>query len=105
MTGILKREKQIEWACRILMTADVFIIAAGYISYFQAEQQLISPLIPKSTVYQVLHDSNDVVMKASLISGGIFLSALWFYSFKKKIPALVLLALAAIFYKILLIVL
>lgn len=105
MTVILKREKQIEWACRILMTADVLVLVIGYISYFQTKQQLISPLIPKSAVYQILYDGNDVFMKASLISGSLFLTGLWFYSFKKKILAVVLFSLAIVFYKLLLTIL
>jgi hypothetical protein len=100
MTGILRREKQIEWACRILMTVDLLVISAGYISFFQAKNQLMSPLIPKSTISQILYDSNDIVMKASLISGGLFLTGLWFYSFKKKVVALILFSLAAIAWKI-----
>jgi hypothetical protein len=96
MTGILRREKQIEWACRILMTVDIIIISAGYVSFFQAKNQLMSPLIPKSTVYQISYDSNDTIMKASLISCGLFLIGLWFYSFKKKVVALILFSLAVI---------
>ena len=69
------------------MTVDVLIIAAGYISFFQAQRQLMSPLIPKSTVYQILDDS--YTMKMSLISAGLFIIGLWFYSFNKKIIAIV----------------
>ena len=105
MTGILKREKQVEWACRILITSDVLVIVAGYISYFQSKRQLMTPLIPKSTIYQILYDSNEIVMKACLLSACLFLSGLWFYSFKRKIPAVVLFSLAIISYKVLLIML
>jgi hypothetical protein len=101
MTKISKREKQMEWACRILMTVDVLIIVAAYISYFQAKQQLISPLIPKSIIYQILFDGNEVVMKISLILSIPFLAGLWFYSFKRKILAVVLFGLVVILYKVL----
>ena len=103
MSEILKRETKIEWACRVLMTVDVVVIVAGYISYFQAKNVLISPLIPKTTLYQILYDDNNIIMKASLIAGSFFLAGLWFYSFKRKIPAIVLFSLAIIFYKVLLI--
>ena len=96
MTGISKRDNQLEWACRILMTIDVFVLVAGYISIFQAQHQLVSPLIPESTVYRILADGNNVAMKASLISGGLFATGLWFYSFKKKVPAVILFGLAVI---------
>lgn len=51
-----KTERQIEWMCRLLMTIDVPVISAGYLSYFQTKHQLISPLIPKTTVYDIMSD-------------------------------------------------
>ena len=104
MTAMSEREKQMEWACRILMTIDVFVIIAGYLSYFQTKNQLTSPLIPRSTVYQIMSDGGDVVMKISLISAIPFLAGLWFYSFKRKVPAIVLFGVTAISYKLLFLV-
>jgi hypothetical protein len=101
MPGMSNKEKQLEWACRILMTIDVIVIVAGYLSYFQTKQQLISPLIPKSTVYQILSDAGDVIMKISLILAIPFVAGLWFYSFNRKIPAIVLFGLTAFLYKLL----
>jgi hypothetical protein len=103
MAEISKREKQIAWVCRILMTVDVLVIAAGYISFFQAQRQLMSPLIPKSTVYQILDDS--YTMKMSLISAGLFIIGLWFYSFNKKIIAIAFFSIIIILSQILLILL
>ena len=104
MTALSKRENQLEWTCRILMTIDVIVILAGYLSYFQTKQQLISPLIPKSMVYQIMSDSGDVIMKISLISAIPFMTGLWLYSFKRKIAAVVLFGVTAILYKILLLI-
>ena len=53
----VNRDKQREWTCRILMTIDVIVIIAGYLSYFQTRYQLVSPLIPGSAIYQIMSDS------------------------------------------------
>jgi len=98
--AMLENEKYIEWICRVLMTLDLFTVTAGYISYFKAKHQLASPLIPITLVSKVLFDNNFIYMRASLICGGLFLAGLWFYTFKKKIPAIVLFILAIIFYKL-----
>lgn len=90
MPEILRREKQLEWACRILMTADVFVIVSGYLSWFQTKRQLISPLIPTSTTFQIFSDGGDIHFKISMIAALIFLAGLWFYSFKRKITAIIL---------------
>jgi hypothetical protein len=89
-----EREKLIEWICRILMTIDIFVIIAGYLSYFQAKRQLDSPLIPKSAVIQILSDTG--IMERSTISAIPFLIGLWFYSFKLKIPAIILFGLTIV---------
>ena len=86
------------------MTIDVFVIIAAYLWYFQTKQQLTSPLIPKSTVYQVMSDGGDVEMTVSLILAVPFVAGLWLYSFKKKVPAIILFGLTAISYKLLFLV-
>lgn len=90
MTEISKREKQLEWLCRLLMTADVIVIISGYFSWFHAKRQLISPLIPRSTVFEIFSDAGDLHFNISIIAGFIFLAGLWLYSFKKKIAAIIL---------------
>ena len=90
MAEISKREKQLEWACRLLMTADVIVILSGYLSWFQTKYQLVTPLIPRSTIYEIFNDAGDIHFKVSIIAALIFLSGLWFYFFKKKILAIVL---------------
>jgi hypothetical protein len=96
-----KREKLVEWTCRILMTIDFFVIIAGYLSYLQLKRQLNSPLIPKSTLFQILSDTG--IMEPSIISAIPFLIGLWFYSFNLKIPAIVLFGLTIVVYKVLLV--
>ena len=71
-----KKEILLEWSCRRLMTLDVCVIIAGYISFIQTQYTLDSPLIPTSIVYDIVRDSGK--MKVSLISGAIFLIGLWF---------------------------
>src|SRR3569832_2510578 len=94
-----KRENQISWACRILITFDMLENLAGYISFFNTKNQLVSPLIPNSTVYQIFADGGDSIMKSSMISAAIFIVGLWFYSFNKKILAIAFFAAAPICFK------
>ena len=88
MPEILKREAKLEWACRVLMTANVFIIISGYLAFFQTKNQLVSPLIPRSTVYDIASDTGNILFKISLLAALLFTVGIWLYSFKKKIAAI-----------------
>jgi hypothetical protein len=92
-----KGENQLDWACRILITIDLLLIVSGYIFYLQTKQQLISPLIPKSTVYQIVNDSH--IFEISLIVAIPYLAGLWFYFYKKRVVAIILFSLALLFSK------
>ncbi len=83
MDEMIQRENRRQWISRILMTIDIILICAGYITWFQAKRQLISPLIPRSTIYTIMADSGDEIFKVSIVCALIFLGGLWFYSFKK----------------------
>jgi len=89
---------RLEWICRILMTIDVIVIISGYLSYFQTRHQLVSPLIPKSAIYEIMSDSH--VMEASVISAILFLGGLWFYFFQKTLVAIAFFAGAILAFKI-----
>lgn len=81
-----KREARLDWIYRVVFTINLLVVVGGYISYFQAKHQLISPLIPRS----ILYDITDQYMKASLVSSGLMLAGFWLYSFQKRIAAIVL---------------
>lgn len=98
MPEISKREKQLEWACRLLMIADVMVILSGYLSYFQAKRQLLSPLIPRDTIARIWYDTGDEMMKAGIIAGIIFIPGLLLYSFKKRLPALIVYATIIVYF-------
>ena len=95
MIEMSKREKQAEWICRILISLDVYLMASGYIAYFQAKYQLETPLIPRS----VLYDVTTVYMKAASFTAIGLFAGLWLYFFRKKTMAIVLLAAAALLYE------
>lgn len=99
MTSLLKNEKVLDWICRVLITLNLLMVCGTYISYFQARQQLVSPLIPKGVVSTILYDTLNYTAKAALISACLLLGGLWAYSFKRKIMAIVLFGLAIILYK------
>ncbi|MBI3138611.1 MAG: hypothetical protein HYZ15_08515 [Sphingobacteriales bacterium] len=88
MMEINNRKKQLNWVCRILITLDLVVVSAGYLSFFQAKQQLSSSLIPDSTRLQIISDG--YIFHASLLAAVFFLAGLWFYSFHKKRIAIVL---------------
>jgi hypothetical protein len=94
MPEISKREKRLEWACRIALSVNVFVIVSSYVAYFQARYQLDSPLIPPSTV----HEITDAYMKSSLVVSGLFLIGLWFYFLKKRVVAIIILVFAVLFF-------
>jgi hypothetical protein len=96
MAEISKGEKQLDWVCRILISLDLYLTVSGYISFFQTKYQLTSPLIPRSTSY----DISEIYMKAGLFTGIGLLAGLWFYFFQKRIIAIILLCLAAFSYEI-----
>lgn len=98
MLSTEKRDNQLEWICRILMTIDVFVVSAGYFYYFQASRQLKSPLIPRALVYQIVSGSH--VMEASLIAGMLLLTGMWLYFFRRKLLAVVLFGLTIILFKV-----
>lgn len=100
MPEISNKEKQLNWACRILMTIDVLVVLAGYISFFQAKRQLVSPLIPKETIYQIFYDGGDDIMKASMMAAIIFLSGIWLYTFGLKKMALLLFIISPVCFKL-----
>jgi hypothetical protein len=83
------RDNQLDWACRLLMSADMIIIISGYLFWFKAKNQLVTPLIPRSTIYEIFSDVGDIYFKISIIASIIFLAGLWFYSFKRKISAII----------------
>jgi len=99
---MLKKETYMDWICRALMSFDLFAICAGYISYFQAKRQLVSPLIPRSAMFEVAYQTNELYIRASLITAGLFLTGVWFYSFRKKVIAATLFLVAIIVYRVVL---
>jgi hypothetical protein len=94
-----RQEKQIDWIFRILITANVALLIAGYIGYLQTKDQLISPLIPRQTVNEIMDDTG--LIPASIVSGVFMLSAVWCYTFGKKAAAIIVLILSLIVFEIL----
>ena len=79
---------------KILLIVLLVLIAAGIGGFFQAEYQLVSPLIPKSNVIEI----SRPYLLASLICTGITLIALLFY-FSGKFRVVVLVCCLAIIWR------
>jgi len=90
-----KKGKSIEWVCRILLTLHLYCIAGGYIAFFQTRQQLVSPLIPENTLYQVTYS----YYTASLICLCLFLFSIWLYFLNRKIIVIIISALSILLYQ------
>lgn len=84
MTETLRTEKQLDGICRVLMAAGMLVILAGYFSWFKTKRQLVSPLIPKSTVDTIYSDGSDIIFKACICAAVFFLCGLWAYTFQRK---------------------
>jgi hypothetical protein len=94
---IKNNELKFEWGCRIMLTLCILRLLSGYVVFIQTKHQLVSPLIPQSIIYEI----SAWYIQASLISGVIFMAAIWFYFFNKKIPSLVAAGVCILAYEIL----
>jgi hypothetical protein len=74
-----------EWACRILLTVHTLFTIAGYINYSQIKKQLLSPLIPQSTIIEIA----EPALLAGKYMGGLLLISLWLYFFRQRIACMI----------------
>ena len=93
-----KRGFRIEWLCQVLFTLNLFAVVSGYLSILQTRRQLATPLVPGEAVNEIAYVINNTLIYASLVCAGFFLFGLWFYSFKRKVTAVVLFSLALLSY-------
>ncbi len=91
-------ENTLDWIFRVMLAIGIYIICNGYFSWFQVKNQLVSPLIPESTVNLIFRDGNDLLFKASLWSSIWFLGGTWAYTFKKKKLSILLLMMVPVTY-------
>jgi hypothetical protein len=88
---------KLEWPCRILLVINCLLSFLGYVAFIQAEHQLVSPIIPSSTVLQIARDS----IYASLPAAVLLLISLGFYFYQKRMVVIILSSLAIISYYVL----
>lgn len=81
-------EKWLIWFCRALIIVDMLLVLSGYLSGFQVTGQLITPLVPGSTISQIISDS--YVFEASIAAAIFMTGGLICMSFGKNKAALVL---------------
>jgi hypothetical protein len=99
MSPVEKRQKYFEWGCRIVLTVHFWFCVSGYISWRQAKHQLISPLIPEKTIFQLIEPS----FYTSMILCSTFIISLWLHFFKKRLGVIMASSLSVLMYKPLLI--
>jgi hypothetical protein len=66
----------------------------GYIAFIQANYQLVSPLIPTSTLYLV----TETYINASLVTGILLFISLCLYFFQKRILVIITSSIAILSY-------
>ena len=88
---------KLEWPCRILLVINCLLVLSGYVAFVQTDYQLVSPLIPASTVFQIAKHS----IYASLPAAVLLIAALCFYFAQKRTMVIILSSLAIISYYIL----
>ena len=76
--------KWVDWSCRVLIVLDMLVVLSGYFIWFSTKNQLVSPLIPRSTVSEIFLDIADIRFKYAMIAAVIFTAGLILYSFEKK---------------------
>lgn len=84
-----------EWVCWLLLTGNVLQTLSGLINFVQTEYQLVSPIIPKSTILEIARPHIYV----SLVAGIVLLVSLWLYFFKKHLLVIILQLLLIIAYQ------
>ena len=85
-----KKDKRIEWICRIMLTLQLLLVIKGYVVFLQTKYQLASPLISESIIYDV---SNPHIISI-LISSGFMLASMWLYFIDKKIASIVIMGIS-----------
>lgn len=83
-----------EVICRVLFTLNTVMLASGLLAYVQTEYQLVSPLIPRSTIDQIA----GPYLKGGVVVAILLIPSLWFYFFRKLTVVIVLQALSLIGY-------
>ena len=81
-----------EVICRVLFTLNTLMLAGSLLIYVQTEYQLVSPLIPRSTIDQIA----GPYLKGGLVVAILLIPGLWFYFFRKLTVVIVLLGLSLI---------
>jgi len=84
----------LEKPCRILLLIHVIVSLLGYIAFLQTGYQLVSPLIPSSTVFQITRNS----IYASLPAGVLLIFSLGFYFYQKRTLVIIISSLAILSY-------
>ncbi len=79
-----------EVICRVLFTLNTLMLAASLLVYVQTEYQLVSPLIPRSTIDQIA----GPYLRGALVVAVLLIPGLWFYFFRKLTVVIVLLVLS-----------
>ncbi|MBS1511820.1 MAG: hypothetical protein JST86_13315 [Bacteroidetes bacterium] len=85
---------KLEKPCRIILIIHTLLTLAGYIVFIQAQYQLVSPIIPSSTLFEIVKGN----MHSSLIVGVALIPSLLFYFFQKRIVTLIISGSSIVFY-------
>lgn len=85
---------RLELICRALLITHSVCSLSGYISFIQTDYQLVSPLIPSSTVFQIAKQS----IFASFLPTVLLIPSLLFYFFQKRMIVIITSTTALVYY-------
>jgi len=88
---------KLELPCRILLIIHCIFTLMGYVVFIQTAYQLVSPLIPASTIVEI----SKHAVYASFYVGLLLPISLLLYFFQKRIPVIITSSAAIILYYIL----
>jgi hypothetical protein len=91
-----RKEKSLEWGCRIILTFHFLTVLSGYINYLETKYQLASPVIPTRLIEQM----STLYWRISLVQGVVFMVCLWFYFFRLRMITIIVSTIAVIAYAI-----
>lgn len=86
------------WVCRILLIIHFSLCIAGYVDFLGTKDELISPLIPQSTIDLIA----TPYLYTSICLTASFVLAICLYLFRKKVWTIFISSVSIIMYKFLL---
>jgi hypothetical protein len=81
---------KLDKASKIMLAVNAVINLSGYITFLQTDYQLVRPIVPQSVIFLIAKTAEIT----GLITSILFLIALGFYFFEKRLITIIICSLA-----------